>query len=76
MARGLARAGAKVVLTAARAKDELDAAAAEIAAERGEAAVTTMLADVVDPDACEAARLAKSWQRAQLYSERSQRGAG
>jgi len=34
MARGLARAGAKVVLTAARARDELGAAAAEIAAER------------------------------------------
>ena len=54
MARGLARAGAKVVLTAARARDELDAAAAEIAAERGEATVATMLADVADPDACEA----------------------
>jgi NAD(P)-dependent dehydrogenase (short-subunit alcohol dehydrogenase family) len=54
MARGLARAGAKVVLTAARAWDELDAAAAEIAAERGEAAVATLLADVADPDACEA----------------------
>ena len=54
MARGLARAGARVVLTAARTWDELDAAAAEIAAERGEAAVTTMLADVADPDACEA----------------------
>jgi NAD(P)-dependent dehydrogenase (short-subunit alcohol dehydrogenase family) len=54
MARGLARAGAKVVLTAARARDELNAAAAEIAAERGEATVATMLADVADPDACEA----------------------
>ena len=54
MARGLTRAGAKVVLTAARAKNELDAAAAEIVAERGEAAVAAMLADVVDPDACEA----------------------
>jgi 3-oxoacyl-[acyl-carrier protein] reductase len=54
MARGLARAGAKVVLTAARARDELDAAAAEIAAERGEASVVTMLADVADPAACEA----------------------
>jgi NAD(P)-dependent dehydrogenase (short-subunit alcohol dehydrogenase family) len=52
MARGLARAGAKVVLTAARARDELDAAAAEIAAERGEASVATILADVTDPVAC------------------------
>jgi NAD(P)-dependent dehydrogenase (short-subunit alcohol dehydrogenase family) len=50
MARGLARAGAKVVLTAARARDELDAA--EIAAERGGASVATMLADVADPVAC------------------------
>ena len=54
MARGLARAGATVVLTAARARDELDAAAVEIAAERGEASVAAMLADVADPAACEA----------------------
>ena len=54
MARGLARAGARVVLTAARARDELDAAAAEIAAERGEESVATILADVADPAACEA----------------------
>ncbi len=54
MARGLARAGAKVVLTAARTWDELDAIAVEIAAEHGEASVATMLADVADPAACEA----------------------
>jgi 3-oxoacyl-[acyl-carrier protein] reductase len=54
MARGLSRAGAKIVLTAARARDELDAAAVEVAAERGEASVATMLADVADPAACEA----------------------
>jgi NAD(P)-dependent dehydrogenase (short-subunit alcohol dehydrogenase family) len=54
MARGLARAGAKVVLTAARTLDELTATAAEIAAEQGEASVATMLADVADPAACEA----------------------
>jgi 3-oxoacyl-[acyl-carrier protein] reductase len=54
MARGLARAGAKVVLTAARARDELDAAAAEIAAEQGVASVAAMLADVAESAACEA----------------------
>jgi NAD(P)-dependent dehydrogenase (short-subunit alcohol dehydrogenase family) len=54
MARGLARAGARVVLTAARTRDELDAVAVEIAAEQGEASVATMLADVTDPAACEA----------------------
>jgi 3-oxoacyl-[acyl-carrier protein] reductase len=54
MARGLARAGAKVVLTAARTLDELNATAAEIATEQGEASVATMLADVADSAACEA----------------------
>jgi 3-oxoacyl-[acyl-carrier protein] reductase len=54
MAHGLARAGAKVVLTAARARDELDAAAAEIAAEQGAASVAAMLADVAESAACEA----------------------
>jgi NAD(P)-dependent dehydrogenase (short-subunit alcohol dehydrogenase family) len=54
MARGLARAGARVVLTAARDRGEMDEAAAEIASERGEASVATMLADVADPAACEA----------------------
>jgi 3-oxoacyl-[acyl-carrier protein] reductase len=54
IARGLARAGVKIVLTAARAQDELEAVAAEIAAERGKASVATMLADVADPAACKA----------------------
>jgi 3-oxoacyl-[acyl-carrier protein] reductase len=58
MVLGLARAGAKVVATAARERHELEGVAAE--APRG--AVAPMLADVTDAEAC-AALVAETLRR-------------
>jgi NAD(P)-dependent dehydrogenase (short-subunit alcohol dehydrogenase family) len=48
MVLGLARAGAKVIATAARERQELDRVAAEVP----DAAVVPMIADVTDAQGC------------------------
>jgi NAD(P)-dependent dehydrogenase (short-subunit alcohol dehydrogenase family) len=52
MARGLAHAGIRVVITAARETSEIDSTAAEINQEFGEGVAITMLADVTNADSC------------------------
>jgi 3-oxoacyl-[acyl-carrier protein] reductase len=49
MARGLARAGCKVVVTAAREKTEVD----EVASEFNDSRVLALTADVTQPDDCQ-----------------------
>jgi 3-oxoacyl-[acyl-carrier protein] reductase len=52
MALGLAKAGARVIVTAAREKLEIEAVAHEAEAECDEARVTPLVADVVRDDNC------------------------
>ena len=52
MAIGLAKAGAKVTITAAREKNELNAVVEEISLMAGRDAVHSMIADVTDESAC------------------------
>src|SRR5439155_22248419 len=49
MARGLARAGCKVVVTAAREKTEID----EVASEFNDSRVLALTADVTQPEDCQ-----------------------
>src|ERR1700681_4514045 len=53
MALGLARAGANVVLTAARNRQELDAVAEEAAKTPGAGSVRQLLADVASEEDCQ-----------------------
>lgn len=52
MALGLARAGARVMVTAARERGEVDAVAAQALSECGEARVLPIVADVARDDDC------------------------
>src|SRR5664280_2760557 len=52
MALGLAKAGARVIITAAREKHEIEAVARETESVHGEARVAPLMADVVREDDC------------------------
>lgn len=76
MIRGLARAGARVVATAARESAELEQVAAEIHAECGDLRVLPVIADVRNTEDCERvvnAALAR-WQRLDALVNNAGRG--
>ena len=76
MALGLARAGARVVLTAARELEEVEATAREISSELGEGVAVPMLADVTRHEECEAvvARTLGSFGRLDILVNNAGRG--
>ena len=76
MTLGLARAGARVVATAARESAELEQVAAEMHAECGEQRVLPLMADVRNAEDCERvvnAALAQ-WQRLDILVNNAGRG--
>jgi 3-oxoacyl-[acyl-carrier protein] reductase len=76
MSTGLARAGACVVITAARGRDEIEQVAAELRAECGEERILAVAADVTRMADCErvVAAALERWQRVDILVNNAGRG--
>lgn len=76
MSLGLARAGARVVITAAQGRDEIEQVAAESGAECGEKRILPVLADVTREADCArvAAAAIERWRRLDILVNNAGRG--